>query len=52
MLLFYHHKYILSDREIPVSETQSIKISSTQWDKFFDETNKGNEDAYKQLIGE
>lgn len=43
---------LLSDREIPVSETQSIKISSTQWDKFFDETNKGNAEAYKELMGE
>lgn len=43
---------LLSDREIPISETQSIKISPTQWDKFFDETNKGNEEAYKELIGE
>ena len=42
---------LLSDREIPISETQSIKISSTQWDKFFDETNKGNKEAYKELIG-
>lgn len=43
---------LLSDREIPVSETQSIKISSTQWDRFFDETNKKNEEAYKELLGE
>ena len=43
---------LLSDREIPVSETQSIKISSTQWDRFFDETNKGNAEAYKELMGE
>lgn len=43
---------LLSDREIPISETQSIKISSVQWDKFFDETNKKNEEAYKELLGE
>lgn len=43
---------LLSDREIPITETQSINISSTQWDKFFDETNKGNKEAYKELLGE
>ena len=43
---------LLSDREIPISETQVIKISSAQWDKFFDETDKGNKEAYKELIGE
>lgn len=43
---------LLSDREIPITETQSINVSSNQWDRFFDETNKGNEEAYKELLGE
>lgn len=43
---------LLSDREIPISEDLSIKISSMQWDKFFDETNKGDKEAYKKLLGE
>lgn len=41
---------LLSDREIPISEDLVIKISSTQWDRFFDETNKRNPEAYKALI--
>lgn len=43
---------LLSDREIPITETQSINVSSSQWDRFFDKTNKGNEEAYKELLGE
>ena len=41
---------LLSDREIPITETQSINVSSTQWDRFFDETNKRNPLAYKELV--
>lgn len=41
---------LLSDREIPVSETQSIKISSSQWDRFFIETDNKNSEAYKELL--
>lgn len=40
---------ILSDVSIPTSETTVIGIDSEQWDKFFDETNKGNPDAYLYL---
>lgn len=43
---------LLSDREIRITETQSINVSSSQWDRFFDETNKGNKEAYKELLGE
>lgn len=41
---------MLSDVEIPVSEEVSITISSEQWDRFFDETDKRNPEAYKELL--
>lgn len=41
---------MLADVEIPVSEGGSITISSEQWDRFFDETEKGNPEAYKELL--
>lgn len=41
---------MLSDIEIPVSETLVIRISKEQWDRFFDETNKKNPEAYKELL--
>lgn len=40
----------LSGVTIPVSEDLSITINSQQWDKFFDETNKRNAEAYKELL--
>lgn len=40
---------ILSDVAIPITSTATITITSKQWDKFFDETDKGNENAYKYL---
>lgn len=50
----YYRKHslftLLSDVEIPINETLTIKISSKQWDNFFDETSKGNKEAYKKLI--
>lgn len=50
----YYRKHslfsLLSDVEIPINETTTIKISSKQWDNFFDETSKGNKEAYKELI--
>ena len=50
----YYRKHslftLLSDVEIPINETLTIKISSKQWDNFFDETSKGNKEAYKELI--
>lgn len=50
----YYRKHslftLLSDVEIPITETLTIEISSKQWDRFFDETSKGNKDAYKELI--
>lgn len=42
---------MLSDKPIPLTEALSITITSEQWDKFFDETDKGNKEAYKELIG-
>lgn len=46
---------VLSDVPIPIGMDESgeiitISISSEQWDKFFDETNKKNPDAWKELI--
>ena len=41
---------LLSDIDIPISEQLTIKITSEQWDKFFDETSKKNPDAYKELL--
>lgn len=41
---------MLSDVEIPVSESVSITISSEQWNRFFDETDKKNPEAYKELL--
>ena len=41
---------LLSGVEIPIGEETSIVITSEQWDKFFDETNKKNPEAYKELL--
>ena len=41
---------LLSGVTIPISEQLSITIEAEQWDKFFDETNKKNPDAYKELL--
>ena len=41
---------MLSGVKIPISIDSYILITSEQWDKFFDETNKKNPDAYKELI--
>lgn len=45
---------MLSDVVIPINETTPIRIQAENWDKFFDETSKGNPEAYKWLypIGE
>lgn len=40
---------ILSNVPIQLSSELSVTITSTQWDKFFDETDKGNTEAYKYL---
>lgn len=41
---------MLSDVVIPINETTAIRIQAENWDKFFDETDKGNEEAYKFLL--
>ena len=41
---------ILSNRPMKISEELTITITSEQWDRFFDETNKRNPDAYKELL--
>lgn len=41
---------ILSNVPIQISETLTITITPEQWDKFFDETDKKNPNAYKQLL--
>lgn len=41
---------ILSNVPIKISEALTITITPEQWDKFFDETNKKNPEAYKELL--
>lgn len=41
---------MLSNTDIPVGNDVSIRITSEQWDRFFDETDKKNPDAYKELL--
>jgi hypothetical protein len=41
---------LLSGVTIPVTQEFSITINAEQWDKFFDETDKKNPDAYKELL--
>lgn len=41
---------ILSNVPIQISEALTITITPGQWDKFFDETDKKNPDAYKELL--
>lgn len=41
---------LLSQAPIPISQDISLNISAKQWDKFFDETDKRNPEAYKELL--
>lgn len=41
---------MLTDVPIPFAENMVVTIKSEQWDKFFDETDKRNPDAYKELL--
>ncbi len=41
---------MLSGVEIPIGKDAIITISSEQWDRFFDETDKKNPEAYKELL--
>lgn len=41
---------MLSDVEIPIGENVAITITSEQWDNFFNETDKDNQEAYKELL--
>lgn len=42
---------ILSNIELPIGTNgEGVRITSEQFDKFFDETNKKNPDAYKELL--
>lgn len=42
---------ILSNIELPIGTNgENVRITSEQFDKFFDETNKKNPDAYKELL--
>lgn len=41
---------LLSGTPIPIGPDVTITITSAQWDKFFDETDKKNPDAYKALL--
>lgn len=40
---------LLSAVEIPINEEITLVFTSDIWDKFFDETNKRNPEAYKEL---
>lgn len=40
---------MLSNIPIPLTETIQVTITSKHWDKFFDETDKKNPEAYKEL---
>lgn len=41
---------LLSNIPINISEDLTITITEDKWDKFFDETNKKNPEAYKELL--
>ncbi len=41
---------LLSNVPIKISEELTVTITEKQWDKFFDETNKKNPDAYQELL--
>lgn len=41
---------MLTDVPIAFTEDMVVTITSEQWDKFFDETDKKNPDAYKELL--
>ena len=41
---------ILSGVPIPMPTNVTVVITENQWDRFFDETNKRNPDAYKALL--
>lgn len=43
---------LMSNIPIRLDENTTITISSEQWDKFFDETDKKNPEAYKELLSE
>lgn len=40
---------LLSGIDIPITDDYIINITGEQWDKFFDETSKGNPNAYSVL---
>ena len=40
---------LLSGIDIPITDDYIINITGEQWDKFFDETSKGNPNAYSML---
>ena len=40
---------MLSNIPIPLTETMQVTITSEHWDKFFDETDKKNPEAFKEL---
>lgn len=41
---------LLSNVPIPISPSQTILITSEQWDRFFDLTDKKDPEAYKELL--
>ena len=41
---------MLSNVPIPIAQNTTVIITPEQWDRFFDETDKKNPDAYKALL--
>ena len=41
---------LLCDIPIEISQDLTVTITSQQWDNFFDQTDKKNPDAYKELL--
>lgn len=40
---------LLSNRKLELNETMQVIVTEEHWDKFFDETDKKNPEAYKEL---
>ena len=49
----YYRKHtlftLLSNRTLKLNDTMQVFVTDEQWDKFFDETDKRNKEAYKEL---
>lgn len=49
----YYRKHtlftLLSNRTLKLNDTMQVFVTDEHWDKFFNETDKGNKEAYKEL---